>query len=89
MLASQETFVDVPGVDVEVVDTVGAGDSFGAALLAALVDENAFGPEPTQPLATGLLVRVGAYAVAASALTCTRTGAVPPTRAEIQSLLPP
>jgi fructokinase len=88
MLASQETFVDVPGVDVEVVDTVGAGDSFGAALLAALVDENAFGPEPTQPLATGLLVRVGAYAVAASALTCTRTGAVPPTRAEIQSLLP-
>lgn len=87
MLASQEAVVDVPGVEVDIVDTVGAGDSFGAALLAALVDEDAFGPEPSRPLAAGLLVRAATYAVAASALTCTRTGAVPPTRNEIQSLL--
>jgi fructokinase len=86
-LAAREAIVDVPGFEVEVVDTVGAGDSFGAALLAALVDEDAFGPQPTKPLTAELLVRAATYAVAASALTCTRTGAVPPTRDEIESLL--
>jgi fructokinase len=88
MVASHEAVVDVPGIEVEVVDTVGAGDSFGAALLAALVDEDTFGPKPTQPLAAGVLARAATYAIAASALTCTRTGAVPPTRDEIESLLP-
>jgi fructokinase len=88
MVASHEAVVDVPGIEVEVVDTVGAGDSFGAALLAALVDEDTFGPKPTQPLAAGVLARAATYAIAASALTCTRTGAMPPTRDEIESLLP-
>jgi sugar/nucleoside kinase (ribokinase family) len=34
-----------------------------------------------------VLARAVSYAVAASALTCTRTGAVPPTREEIDGQL--
>jgi fructokinase len=85
--ASGEGFVDVAGIAVAVVDTVGAGDSFGAALIAALVEGGAFGPGATQTADDALLHRAVVYAVAASAITCTRTGAVPPSRSEIDSQL--
>ena len=85
--ASGDTFVDVAGVPVTVVDTVGAGDSFGAAFIAALVDEGAFGPQGTRPMDGRVLTRAVSYAVAASAITCTRTGAVPPSRHEIEAQL--
>jgi fructokinase len=80
---SREAFADVPGIRVTVVDTVGAGDSFGAAFVTALVDETAFGPRATRAADEAVLTRALLYAVAASAITCTRTGAVPPSRAEI------
>ena len=60
---SREAYVEVPGLAVEVVDTVGAGDTFGAALLAALIDADAFGPVATTPLDTTLLRRSVSYAV--------------------------
>jgi fructokinase len=85
--ASGSDFVDVPGIVVSVVDTVGAGDSFGAAFIAALVDDNAFGPHATRPADEPVLARAVSYAVAASAITCTRTGAVPPSRGEIEAQL--
>jgi fructokinase len=85
--ASGDVFVDVAGVPVTVVDTIGAGDSFGAAFITALVDQAAFGPEPSRPIDEPVLSRAVAYAVAASAITCTRTGAVPPSRGEIQAQL--
>jgi fructokinase len=75
--------VDVPGIAVEVVDTVGAGDSFGAGLIAALIDQRALGPDADRELDEDVLRPAVEYAVAASALTCTRAGAVSPTRAEI------
>jgi fructokinase len=78
---------EVAGFAVTVVDTVGAGDSFGAALVAALVDEGAFGPGATRTADDAVLDRAVSYAVAASALTCTRTGAVPPSRDEIDAQL--
>jgi fructokinase len=79
--------VDVPALPVRVVDTVGAGDSFGAALVAALIDERALGPSAERELDETVLHRAVRYAVAASAVTCTRTGAVPPTRSEIDARL--
>jgi fructokinase len=83
--ASREGRARVPAVPVTVVDTVGAGDIFGAALLAALVERNALEPGATQPLDDSLLAKAVEYAVAASAITCTRRGAVPPSRAEIDA----
>jgi fructokinase len=85
--ASSDGFVDVAGIAVSVVDTVGAGDSFGAALVAALVDDGALGPGATRTADDALLNRAVTYAVAASAITCTRTGAVPPSRDEIDTQL--
>ncbi len=85
--ASGDAFVDVPGIPVAVVDTVGAGDSFGAALIAALIDEGAFGAGPTRYPDEAILRRAVSYAVVASAITCTRTGATPPSRAEIEDQL--
>ena len=80
-------FVDVPGILVTVVDTVGAGDSFGAAFVAALVDDGAFGPQARRHADEAVLTRAVAYAVAASAITCTRIGAVPPSRDEVDAQL--
>jgi fructokinase len=84
---SGDTIVDIAGIPVVVVDTVGAGDSFGAALIAALIDEGAFGFDATRLPDESVLARAVSYAVAASAITCTRTGAAPPSRAEIASQL--
>lgn len=75
--------VGAPGVAVDVVDTVGAGDSFGAALVAALLDGGALGPTRTGDVDAAALTAALTFAVAASAITCTRIGADPPTRAEI------
>jgi fructokinase len=85
--ASGDAFVDVAGIAVDVVDTVGAGDSFGAAMVAALVDEGAFGPRATRTPDEAVLNRAVSYGVAASAITCTRSGAVPPSRDEIDAQL--
>jgi fructokinase len=85
--ASANGFADVPGIAVEVADTVGAGDSFGAALIAALIDLGAIGPDGNAPLDDSLIAGAVSYAVAASALTCTRTGSVPPSRGEIDGQL--
>jgi fructokinase len=79
--------VDVPAMPVNVVDTIGAGDSFGAALIAALGDERALGPGTERKLDEEVLRRTVTYAVAASAVTCTRTGAVPPSRSEVEAQL--
>jgi fructokinase len=84
---SRTAAVDVPAIPVRVADTVGAGDSFGAALIAALVDERALGPDIDGDVAEDVMRRAVLYAVAASAVTCTRTGAVPPTRGEIDAML--
>jgi len=80
---STTSAVDVPGIAVKVVDTVGAGDSFGAGLIAALIDQRAFGPDSDRQLDEDVLRTAVEYAVVASALTCTRAGAVSPGRGEI------
>jgi fructokinase len=85
--ASAQGQARVPAVSVTVADTVGAGDSFGAALLAILIERKALGPEAKRPLDDALLEEAVTYAVTASAITCTRSGAVPPSLAEIDSWL--
>jgi len=73
-----------------VVDTVGAGDTFTAALLAGLAEAGLLSPGA---LATGmaaepdLLRDIVGQALAAAALTCTRPGADPPTAGELRHFL--
>jgi fructokinase len=83
--ASRDGRVRVPAVPVTVADTVGAGDSFGAALVCALLERGALEVEAARALDKTLLENSVTFAVTASAITCTRAGAVPPTRAEIDA----
>lgn len=62
----------------EVVDTVGAGDSFMAALIAVLLDWG--NPHEVPPGRLDALLRSAAHA---AAVTVSRRGANPPTRAEL------
>jgi fructokinase len=80
------------GVEVNVVDTVGAGDTFQAAVLHWLVAENhlpdvdADSSEPATQLAGEVdLSACMSFAVKAAGVTCTRSGADLPTLAEVMS----
>jgi fructokinase len=72
----------VPVEPVEVVDTIGAGDTFGGALIAWLV-LNGVRSEALDDL--DLLERAVRAANAAAGVVCTRRGADPPYRAELPS----
>jgi fructokinase len=69
--------VSIRGVKVDVIDTVGAGDTVGAVLVEALVE---FGLEK---LTSELLSHTLHRAALAAAITCSRAGANPPTKAEL------
>ncbi len=71
---------------VEVVDTVGAGDSFMSALIAAMDADGALGMKAAAPKAASLSRWLN-FATTAAAITCTRKGSDPPTRAEIETRL--
>jgi fructokinase len=73
--------VRVPAPPVQVVDTIGAGDAFGAALLAWLNDHGILSRELT--LVEGELRTALEFACLVASLTCTRPGADPPWRAEL------
>jgi fructokinase len=75
--------VSVKAPEVEVVDTIGAGDAFGAALLAWLHDHGAVGPEPR--LERDELHAALDYACLAAAITCGRAGADPPWKWELST----
>ena len=75
-----------PAPKVDVVDTVGAGDSFMSALLAAMHEDGALGagaPAPDSPR----LAKWLKFAANASAITCGRKGSNPPTRADVEARL--
>jgi fructokinase len=75
---------------VEVVDTVGAGDAFMSALLAGLRDRDLLGArrrEALRAIDPETLARVLDQAVLAATITCTRSGAQPPTAEELHAAL--
>ena len=78
----------VTAPETEVVDTVGAGDSFMGALLRRLDLDGRLGDSPRERLA-GLteadLAGLLAYAAAAAAHTVTREGADPPTEEDLRA----
>jgi fructokinase len=80
--------VTVPGRAIDLVDTVGAGDSFCAALLAELTSRLAGGrPAALSDMGKTELWDVLRVANIAASLACQRSGAQPPTRAELDHAL--
>lgn len=71
----------VPVPPVEVVDTVGAGDAFGGGFLAWWAERGLSRDELADP---ELLTAAAASAARVAALTCTRVGAEPPWRREME-----
>jgi fructokinase len=72
---------------IEVADTIGAGDSFSAGLLAYFAKTGLLDPAGLATLGEGHLHDAIAQAVSASALTCTRPGADPPTMQELDRFI--
>ena len=70
---------------VTVVDTVGAGDSLAAGLLAGLLAAGVTTRGALQALPDDVLLALVDDAALVAALNCTRVGADPPTRAELES----
>ena len=79
---SRRPAADVAAPKVEVVDTVGAGDSFMSSLLAAMDRDGALGAGAPAPSVDRLEAWL-AFAATASAITCTRKGSDPPTAAQV------
>ena len=78
-----QTRVSVPTVQVELVDTVGAGDTFQAALLTWLAEHGALSAPALQALSSAELELALRFAVRAAAITCSRRGADMPRRNEL------
>jgi fructokinase len=79
---TREGAVGVPAPPVEVVDTIGAGDAFGAAALAWLYDRDLLDPDLSLSLdQVETLLR---FSCLVASLTCARGGAEPPRRSELE-----
>ncbi len=76
----------LPVPQVAVVDSVGAGDAFGGGFLAAWVDAGRGVADLADLDAVEAATR---RAIVVAALTCTRPGADPPTRHEVDAALDP
>ncbi len=78
--------VAVPPVRVAVVDTVGAGDTFQAALLTALAEHGLLTRAALAALPVDALNQALGFAAQAAAITCSRRGADLPRRSELPAL---
>ena len=82
LLATADLQLTVPAVRSAVADTIGAGDSYMAALIYGLLARG------TDGLAPAVLETLGRTASKAAAITVRRPGANPPTAAELLADLP-
>jgi fructokinase len=75
--------VDVAAPPITVADTVGAGDTFQAAMLAWLAENAALESDALAALPSDALQALLRFAARAAAITCSRRGADLPRRTEI------
>ena len=72
-----------PAVKVVMADTVGAGDTFQAALIAWLTEQQLDSVEGLQQLTREQISSMLTFAIRAAALTCSKTGPDLPYRRQL------
>ncbi|MBN2626387.1 MAG: carbohydrate kinase [Spirochaetales bacterium] len=82
-LITKQHNVTTPLYDLPVADTIGAGDTFHGAILAYFHDRQWFDRETIAALNAEQLKDLGEYANKAAGINCSRSGANPPTTAEM------
>ena len=85
-----KTRIDVPSRKVQVQDTVGAGDTFCANTLIQLEQLSALGSkafERLERVSDSELSEIARVSGIAASMACEKTGAEPPTKAELKALL--
>jgi len=80
---SRQGEATVPARALQVVDTVGAGDTFQAAMLTWLAEHGCLSIRGIASLSSAQLADAAGFAVDAAAITCSRRGADLPRRAEL------
>ena len=75
--------IDRPGKSVEVVDTIGAGDTFHGSFLVALRNAGVLSVGALGDLDEAILGEAVDFAISAAAINVTRAGANPPSAAEM------
>jgi fructokinase len=75
--------VSIPPIPVQVIDTVGAGDTFQACLLTWLAEHEKLKPATLALLAEAEMTSALRFAAQGAAITCSRRGADMPRRAEL------
>jgi fructokinase len=80
---TREETLEVPAEPVAVVDTVGAGDTFQAALLAQLACRGRLSRQGLASVSRSEWLEILRQAARAAAITCTRAGSDPPWDTEL------
>ncbi|MGB6116969.1 MAG: carbohydrate kinase [Mesorhizobium sp.] len=75
--------VHVPARTIQIVDTVGAGDTLNAGVLASLSEQGLLSKAAVATLSPGAIEAMLEFGIAAASVTVSRAGANPPWRSEI------
>ena len=75
--------VEVPAKEIDVIDSIGAGDTFAAALITQLLENSWTDVNALEKLSMAELTRILTNCALASSITCSRQGANPPHRHEV------
>jgi len=78
---TSDEVVEVPGVKVDVIDTIGAGDTVGAIVCEAVINNG------LDKLSGDTLRSMLNRAAIAAAITCSRKGPIPPTAKELNDAI--
>jgi fructokinase len=87
LAAFGDTVLERQAPKIDVVDTVGAGDTFHAGLLAWLDVNGLLTPQGVAGLSETQVISALDFAAAAAAIVCTRRGANPPSWDEVERFM--